>query len=142
MAVNYAALASTFTATPADRLKEQKYLNTYYCLRQLMWKGSTKRIFREAIECGALQPVAPGRRQDDGSYSRAEYDDEEVKAMFDNAREEFYDQFDAAFKGATLQELFVAAKKFFALDKKGFINAIADYVAEREQREQVRQYSR
>ena len=136
MTVNYSALASTFTFTPVDRAREQRHMNAYYCLRQLMWKASTGRIFRQAIEAGALRPVAPGRRGPDGNWMRPEYDEAEVQDMFSNAREEFNNQFDDAFKLATTAELFTAAKKFFALDKPGFISAISDYVTEREARGQ------
>jgi len=136
MTVNYTALASTFTYTPVDRAREQRHLNAYYCLRQLLWKASTGRLFRQAIEMGALTPVAPGRRGPDGQWMRPEYDEAEIQEMFSNAREEFNNQFDEAFNQATTAELFAAAKKFFAIDKQGFITAITDYVADREARGQ------
>ncbi|MCT7984961.1 DUF4326 domain-containing protein [Laspinema sp. A4] len=76
----------------------------YYGLRHFWWKSLSKsEIWRNAYEMGQLEvyQIAPGRRNEDGSYSQAEYDWDRINDWRDGLwatyRNQFYEEFEAEF---------------------------------------------
>lgn len=79
----------------------------YYGLRTYWWNDIRKSIWQTAWDAGELQQyaIAPGRRQEDGSYSQTEYDWERINSndpnvgLWSRYRQQFYQEYNAEFLG-------------------------------------------
>lgn len=120
MAINKSALSSTFKPSTVREKQEQaqfrKWQAVFYSLRTLVWDDAKGRVFKEALENGVLREVAPGVRLPDGSYSRPEYDQDDISEVYTEARERFNKEFDDAFVKATIEEMVDFAKAHFGYD--------------------------
>jgi len=96
-----------------------------------MWADSKGKIFRDAIECGLIEPVAPGYRHSDGSWSRPEYDEDEVREIYADAWEKFVEQFDGAFVKATIEEIGEYSHNHFGQNLKDLLRLNDQRSAER-----------
>lgn len=117
MTINSSALSSKFRV-PTLAQREQKahfrrWQAVFFTVRSLLWDNSKGQIFREAKESGVLQPIAPGQRLPDGSYSPEEYEANDIKQLYSEAWEDFTAEFDAGFVNATLEELVEFAHQHF-----------------------------
>jgi len=111
--------------------KMRKWQAIFYTVRHLQWQAVKGQIFKDAIEKGILEPIAPPVRLKDGSYSRPEFDPDQIKQLYTEAWEEFTAAFDAAFIHATLDELIEYAKEHFAMGEKELLALNAQRSAER-----------
>lgn len=135
MSININALPSNFQL---DSLKsrekkaiERKWQACFYSIRQLIWEAGKGKIFKDALEKGILQPFAPPVRLKDGSYSKPEFDPEDVKQLYSEAWEEFTVSFDAAFIHGTLEELIEYAKDHFGMELDDLLELNAQRSAQR-----------
>ncbi len=108
MAINHNALSSKFQV-PSLRQKEQqvafrKWQAVFYTLRFLIWNESKGRIFKDALDCGAIEPTAPG-----------EFNQEDIQQLYSEAWSEFQAEFDQAFVKATLEEMVEFAESRFGM---------------------------
>ncbi len=109
MSINTSKLSSTFkTETLSAQKTKALYRRqqaAFYSLRQLMWDASKGKVFKDALDAGLIEQVAPGYRLPDGSYSRPEYDEDEIAEVYSEAWTKFKDEFDEAFIHATAEEI-------------------------------------
>jgi len=94
----------------------RKWQACFYTLRHLIWQANKSQIFRDALERGILEPIAPPVRLKDGTYSKPEFDPDQIRQLYKEAWEEFVVSFDAAFIHASLDELVQYAKDHFGMD--------------------------
>ncbi|AFY73526.1 hypothetical protein Syn7502_01457 [Synechococcus sp. PCC 7502] len=81
-------------------------------------EDATFRVFRDAIEFGVIEAVAPPVKLPDGSLSRAEFDGDDIKELYAEAWEKFNAEFDEAFVKATVDEMVDFAGKHFGYKLK------------------------
>ena len=117
MTINKSALSSNFKPLTRKERDEQiafrKWQAVFYTIRTLLWEDSKGRIFRDAIESGVIEAVAPPVKLPDGSLSRAEFDGDDIKELYADAWEKFNAEFDEAFVKATQDEMVDFAGKHF-----------------------------
>jgi len=115
--INTNALSSTFRPlSPKDKATQAEYRRwqaVFFTLRFLVWEESKGKVFKDAINDGSIEPIAPGVRLADGSYSRPEYDQDDIKDLYQTAQKDFNAEFDKAFIKGTIQELADYATKYF-----------------------------
>ncbi|HHP7231695.1 MAG TPA: hypothetical protein ACFCUY_12655 [Xenococcaceae cyanobacterium] len=108
MPINHNAFSSKFQV-PSLKKKEQqvafrKWQAVFYTLRFLIWNESKSRIFKDALDCGAIEPIAPG-----------EFNQEDIQQLYAEAWNEFQVEFDQAFVKATLEEMVEFAQSRFGM---------------------------
>lgn len=109
----------------------RKQQAVFYTLRSLVWEESKGRIFKDAVDDGTLDPIAPPVRLKDGSYSRPEYDPAAIKQLYAEAWEQFKDEFDRGFIKASLEELVEFAHKHYQHDLESLLALNAERSAAR-----------
>ena len=114
-----------------EETKLRKWQAIFYTIRHLQWEAVKPQIFRDAIAAGILEPVAPPVRLKDGSYSRPEFDPNQVKQIYAEAWQEFTVAFDAAFIHATVDEMVEYAQAHFGMGEKELLALNAQRSAER-----------
>ena len=109
MAINLQKLDSAFQAPTLDQKQEQKayrkWQAVFYSLRTLMWEASKGKVFRDAIEDGTIEATTKANKLPDGTWSRAEFEEDDIKELYSNAWAIFTEQFDEAFIKAEIGEL-------------------------------------
>jgi hypothetical protein len=109
MSINLNALTSTFKVPTLDqkveKAKFRKLQAAFYSLRDLMWQDSKGRVFKDALDNGSIEAIAPAKRLPDGNWSRAEFDEDDIKDLYATAWEIFTEEFDTAFISATAEEI-------------------------------------
>ncbi|MEN9224962.1 MAG: hypothetical protein Q6M54_05765 [Thermostichus sp. DRC_bins_24] len=117
--INLKALPSTFQVesikTREQKATQRQWQACFYSVRQLIWDSCKGRIFKDAIEKVVLEPIAPPIRLKDGSYSKPEFDPNDIKQLYSEAWREFTASFDAAFIHATTEELVKYAEEHFGM---------------------------
>jgi hypothetical protein len=108
MPINHNALSSKFQV-PTYKHREQqaafrKWQAVFYTLRFKIWDDSKSRIFTDALDCGAIEPIAPG-----------EFDPQDVQQLYSEAWDEFQEEYDRAFIKATLEEMVEFAQTRFRM---------------------------
>ena len=132
--INEQALGRFQVKSISDREKEvahRKWQACFYTIRHLLWEANKGKVFRDAIEKGVITPIAPPVRLRNGSYSRPEFDPNDVRQLYTEAWEEFTAAFDAAFIHASLDELIEYAKTHFGMGEKELLALNAQRSAER-----------
>jgi len=109
----------------------RKWQALFYTVRHLQWQAVKGQIFRDAIEKGIIQPIAPPVRLKDGSFSRPEFDPDDIRQLYAEAWQEFVAAFDAAFVHATTDELIEYAQNHFGMGEKELLALNAQRAAER-----------
>jgi hypothetical protein len=124
--INTSALLSTFKpdtlANQKTQVEYRKWQAAFYSNRTLMWQASKGKIFKDAIANGSISPIAPGHRNSDGSYSRPEFDEDDIKDLYSEAWSEFTDQYDEAFVHATIDEIGEYSQSHFGESLKDLIS--------------------
>lgn len=135
MPIQTKALSSNFTpVSPREKVAKAEFRQkqaVFYTLRSLVWDQSKGNVFREALANGTIVAIAPGYRLPDGSYSRAEFDQDDIKDLYSNAQEEFNIQFDEAFIQATTDEMVAYSEKYFEKGLKDLLAINAERSAQR-----------
>jgi hypothetical protein len=135
MTINTNALSSTFRPlSPKDKTIQAEYRRwqaVFFTLRFLVWEESKGKVFKDAINDGSIEPIAPGVRLADGSYSRPEYDQDDIKDLYQTAQKEFNEEFDKAFIKGTIQELADYATKYFGKSLQDLLDLNAERSASR-----------
>ena len=109
----------------------RKWQACFYTIRHLVWQATKGQIFRDAIEKGILEPVAPPVRLKDGTFSKPEFDPDQIRQIYAEAWEEFTVAFDTAFIHATLDELVEYAQAHFGMGLKELLALNTQRSAER-----------
>ena len=108
MAINYNALSSKFQVSSLRQKEQQvayrKWQAVFYTLRFLIWNDSKGRIFKDALDCGAIEPIAPG-----------EFNQDDIKQLYSEAWAEFQDEYDRGFVKATTEEMVEFAPSRFGM---------------------------
>ena len=106
MTIDYNALSSKFQVSSLKQREKdaafRKWQAVFYTLRFLIWSDSKGRIFKDALDCGAIEEIAPG-----------EFSQEDIKQVYSEAWSEFTKEFDQAFIKATLEEMVEFARTRF-----------------------------
>ncbi|NJL03210.1 MAG: hypothetical protein HC910_22550 [Spirulinaceae cyanobacterium SM2_1_0] len=135
MSIEKSALSTKFrplsTRERDDQSAFRKQQAVFYTLRSLIWEESKGRIFKDAVDDGTLDPIAPPVRKADGFYSRPEYDSADVKQLYAEAWEQFKEEFDRGFIKATLEELVEFARKHYQHDLESLLALNAERNAAR-----------
>jgi hypothetical protein len=117
MAINTSKLSSAFKTESLEAQKTKALFRrqqaAFYSLRQLMWDASKGKVFKDALDSGLIEKIAPGYRLPNGSYSRPEYDQDDISEVYKEAWESFKAEFDAAFISATAEEIGDYSKSHF-----------------------------
>ena len=133
--INTNALSSTFRPlTPKDKAAQAEFRKqqaVFYTLRFLVWEECKGKVFKDAINDGSIEPIAPGVRLPDGSYSRAEFDQDDIKDLYTQAQQDFNEQFDNAFIKATTEEMADYATKIFGKSLQDLLDLNAERSAQR-----------
>jgi len=109
----------------------RKWQAIFYTIRHLQWQAVKTQILKDAIASGIIQPIAPPTRTKDGSFSRPEFDPDDIRQLYSEAWQEFTAAFDAAFVKATLEELIEYAQNHFGMGEKELLALNAQRSAER-----------
>ncbi len=108
MAINHNALSSKFQVSSLKQREKdatfRKWQAVFYTLRFLIWSDSKGRIFKDALDCGAIEEIAPG-----------EFNQEDIKQVYSEAWNEFVAEFDQAFIKADLEEMVEFAQSRFGM---------------------------
>ncbi len=108
MTINYNAFSSKFQVSSLRQKEQQvafrKWQAVFYTLRFLIWSDSKGRIFKDALDCGAIEPTAPG-----------EFNPEDIKQLYAEAWAEFQNEYDRAFVKATSNSHFGQNKNISSL---------------------------
>lgn len=108
MAINYNALSSKFQVSSLKQREKdatfRKWQAVFYTLRFLIWSDSKGRIFKDALDCGAIEEIA-----------RGEFNQEDIKQVYSEAWSEFTKEFDEAFIKANLEEMVEFAQSRFGM---------------------------
>ncbi|MEO0804590.1 MAG: hypothetical protein AAFY57_20365 [Cyanobacteria bacterium J06642_2] len=135
MTLQLNALSSTFAVAPVAQRKQEAKLKAwqavFFTLRSLCWEASKSKIFKDAIQNELLVPLAPGKRLADGTWSRPEYDQDDIKAVYSEAWTEFETQFDLAFAKATREEMLAYAQSRFEMTEAAILELNRQRTAER-----------
>jgi len=117
--------------TREEESRMRKWQAIFYTVRHLQWQAVKGQIFRDALEKGIIAPIAPPVRLKDGSYSRPEFDPNDIRQLYAEAWQEFTTCFDAAFIHATADELVEYAQNHFGMGEKELLALNAQRSAER-----------
>jgi hypothetical protein len=135
MTINTNALSSTFRPlSPRDKVAQAEFRKSqavFYTLRFLVWEDCKGKVFKDAINDGSITPIAPGVRMPDGSYSRPEFDQDDIKDLYTEAQRDFNEQFDSAFIKATIEEMADYATKYFGKSLQDLLDLNAERSAQR-----------
>ncbi|MEM1370518.1 MAG: hypothetical protein AAGG02_21485 [Cyanobacteria bacterium P01_H01_bin.15] len=138
MALNTNALSSTFRIGTVRQREEQaafrKWQACFYTIRHLLWSHSKGSIFREAVENGIIEPVAPGVREESGNWQQSEYDQDDIRDLYKEAWEQFTAEFDAAFVNAGQEELVSYSETHLGMNETELLELNQQRSAERHQR--------
>jgi hypothetical protein len=133
--INLSALPTTFQVeslkSKEQKATQRRWAACFYTIRSLIWEASKSQIFKDALERGAIQPIAPPKRLKDGSYSRPEFDPSDIQQLYSEAWEEFTTAFDAAFIHAKLEELIEYARDHFGMGLEELLELNAQRSAQR-----------
>lgn len=117
MSINTSKLSSTFKTESLEIQKSKALFRrqqaAFYSLRQLMWDAAKGKVFKDALDSGLIEKTAPGYRLPDGSFSRPEYDQDDISEVYKEAWDTFKDEFDEAFISATAEEIGDYSKAHF-----------------------------
>jgi hypothetical protein len=109
MTINHNALSSKFQVSSLKQREKdvafRKWQAVFYTLRFLIWSDSKGRIFKDALDCGAIEEIAPG-----------EFDQDDIQQVYAEAWTEFQAEFDQAFIKATLDEMVEFAQSRFGMN--------------------------
>jgi len=115
MTINIKALSSSFSPVSqrdkSEKAEFRKKQAVFYTLRSLVWEQAKGNVFRDALSDGRIVAIAPGKRLKDGSYSRAEFDPDDIKDLYSAAQAEYNIQFDQAFIHASTDEMVAYSEK-------------------------------
>jgi len=135
MTINTNALSTTFRPlSPKDKFAQAQFRKqqaVFYTLRFLVWEDAKSKVFKDAINDGSIEPIAPGVRLADGSYSRPEYDQDDIKDLYQTAQKDFNAEFDKAFVKGTIVELADYATKYFGKSLQDLLDLNAERSAAR-----------
>jgi len=138
MTINLNALTSTFKVATLDqkvaKAKFSRFQGAFYSLRELMWQDSKGRVFKDALDDGSIEPIAPAKRLPDGNWSRPEFDEDDIKDLYSAAWETFNEEFDAAFTSATAEEIGEYSLSHFGQSLEQLLELNAKRSAERNNR--------
>jgi len=138
MSINTSKLSSTFKTDTLEVQKTKALFRrqqaAFYSLRTLMWDASKGKVFKDALDAGLIEQVAPGYRLPDGSFSRPEYNEDEIAEVYSEAWTKFKDEFDEAFIHATAEEIGEYSFDHFGQDLQALLKLNDLRMAERHNR--------
>ena len=128
------------------------YKKLYYGLRHHWWNVVRKSIWQTAWEAGELQQyvIAPGCRQEDGSYSQTEYDWERINSndpnvgLWSRYRQQFQEEYSAEFLGdleatSSVKDFQMRIERILDVAIELFGKQLIDRSQNTDEREQMRQ---
>ncbi len=128
------------------------YKKLYYGLRHHWWNVIRKSIWQTAWEAGELQQyvIAPGCRQEDGSYSQTEYDWERINSndpnigLWSRYRKQFQEEYNTEFLGdleatSSVQDYQMRIERILDVAIELFGKQLIDRSQNTDEREQMRQ---
>lgn len=145
MTLQLNALNSTFKIAPVSKRKEEaefkRWQAVFYTVRSLLWNASKSQVFKDGLQNQLIEAIAPGKRLEDGSWSRPEYDPEDIKALYSEAWKAFDAQFDEAFIQATREELLEYAQSRFGMSEAAILDMNRQRTAERFSRDSEERFN-
>jgi len=130
MSINKNALSSSFRpisqSAKSAKAEFRKQQAVFYTLRSMIWEQSKGSVFRDALADGTIVAIAPGKRLKDGSYSKAEFDQDDISELYSNAQARYNDQFDQAFIKATTEEMVQYSEEYFGKGLDYLLNLNAE----------------